>query len=98
MNWHFHSEDRVPILLFDKLGEMCNLHWTEIKVLVTDYLNIPHQFETIDEKLFYDHWSEAADRIAADLWAMANSIFPSSLVYARKKVEETIARCKVFIP
>jgi hypothetical protein len=58
-----------------------------------DYLSqYPHQYETIHEKPFHNYEREAAGRIAADLFAIANSIFPSSLVYARKEIEETIAK------
>jgi hypothetical protein len=92
MNWRAYAEDRPRMLLVEKLGVLCNLRWTEVKALVTGYLNIPHQYETIDEKHFYDHWNEAKDRIAADLWGMANSILPSTLVYARKEIEETISK------
>jgi hypothetical protein len=40
MKWRAYAEDKLRIPLVNKLGELCNIHWTEVKGFVTDYLNI----------------------------------------------------------
>jgi hypothetical protein len=76
--------------LTDKLGKLCNLHRTEVRKLVKDYLECSYQFKAIDEKLFHANWYGSACNIVADRWAITNFILLSGLSVMRKEILDTI--------